>query len=59
MENHLSVQEYSRGGPGLGGTFCDIDDYSFYFLWINIKTYENVSEWEYDKNSWICNFFTL
>ena len=44
-------------GPGLGGTFCDIGGYNFYFLWIDIKTYKNMSEWKYDKNSWIYNFF--
>ena len=30
--------------PGLGGTFCDIGGYNFYFLWIDIKTYKNMSE---------------
>ena len=41
----------TRDGPGLGGTFCDIGGYNFYFLWIDIKTYKNMSEWKYDKNS--------
>ena len=48
-----------RDVPGLGGTFCDIGGYNFYFLWIDIKTYKNMSEWKYDKNSWLYNFFTL
>ena len=31
----------------------------FYFIWIDIKTYTNLSEWKYTKNSLICKFFSL
>ena len=37
-------QGFTRDSPGLGGTFCDIGGYNFYFLWIDIKTYKNMSE---------------
>ena len=35
---------YTRRVPGLCGIFCDIGGYNFYFLWIDIKTYKNMSE---------------
>ena len=38
------IDKSIRGGPGLGGTFCDIGGYNFDFLWIDIKTYKNMSE---------------
>ena len=48
VECHGCVQESgsicTRDSPGLGGTFCDIGGYNFYFLWIDIKTYKNMSE---------------
>ena len=34
----------TKDGTGLGGTFCDIGGYNFYFLQIDIKTYKNMSE---------------
>ena len=40
----VSTEDLSRDSPGLGGTFCDIGGYNFYFLWIDIKTYKNMSE---------------
>ena len=42
----MVVPSVLRGGdsPGLGGTICDIGGYNFYFLWIVIKTYKNMSE---------------
>ena len=36
------IDKSIRGGPGLGGTFCDIGGYNFDFLWIDIKTYKNM-----------------
>ena len=54
---NILVPNGTRGSPGLGGTFYDIGGYNFYFLWIDIKTYKNMSKWKSDKNSWICNFF--
>ena len=42
--SHSPQSNHSRDSPGLGGTFCDIGGYNFYFLWIDIKTYKNMSE---------------
>ena len=45
--------------PSLVGTRRYIGGIKFSFLWIDIKTYKNMSEWKYDKHSFCKFFFSL